>query len=768
MSEWKKTQCNMCVLSCGIEMEVENGKVVNVRPDPSSPRSHGYMCRKGRTAAKYLEHPDRLDYPMKKADGKFVRISWDQALREIGERVREIHEQHGPRAFGMIGGALPSAQSDLVFARCLMAALGSQYYFNAIGIEFMGSWWSHGKLFGDQMHYLEPDDHNCELILFWGSNSYVSGQILNAREIIRGASQGTERMVIAVDPRLSETARMADLHIMPRPGSDAIMLRGMIALILKNGWENKEYIRRYVKDLDAVRPWFDNVDIDACFETAGVTRETMERFCRLLTTKKWGCHQDLGVFMSRHNTLNCYLILMLEVLCGVAFMPGGCIVPECTLERGKFSDENDPKVWRGPVTNRFPVLGTYPESIVPDEVLGDNEDRIRMMFVDASNCVRSYPDSNRMEQAMQALELLVVIDVCMTETAQFADYVLPAKTGYEAYDVNSFQYNYPEVVGHMKHPVITEQIGERMEGAQIWIELTRACGLLPKLPDWLYAAGEKAAKTGDRIPYFMKLLAWAGTHMKYFDMLPMLVGETLGKYMGSPTRAVVWAAFMTSPIANQGMVEKANLPKLGFHPVLEKMPGFAEFCRLDAAYQAVDDKPEGLIIGISDPNTMIDRHIKHRDHKIHLWCKEIDEYLKDITPAKELADLTLNGEYPLVLSAGRHTDNGVNWVMRNADMNRHRDYFRLTLNPEDAKRFGIAAGDLVRISTPAGHLDVPANLSWQAAPGYVLLPHQFGFRSRGKMHGDSANRLVPNRHLDALTGNPLLRYVPCKVERLEA
>ena len=328
MSEWKKTQCNMCVLSCGLEMEVEDGKVLRVRPDKSSPRSHGYMCRKGRTAQYYLNNPDRLDYPLKKVGDHHERISWEQALREIGEKCNAILDAHGPRAFGLIGGALPSAQSDLVFARGLMSAIGSQYFFNAIGVEFMGSWWSHGKLFGDQMHYLEPDDHNCEMLIFWGSNSYVSGQILNAREVIRKASRGTERMVVAVDPRLSETAQMADLHIMPRMGSDAIMLRGMIALILRNGWENKEYIRKYVKDLDAVRPWFDRVDIDACFETAGVTRATMEKFCRLLTTKKWGCHQDLGLFMGRHNTLNCYLHLMLDVLCRVALVHGGCILPE--------------------------------------------------------------------------------------------------------------------------------------------------------------------------------------------------------------------------------------------------------------------------------------------------------------------------------------------------------------------------------------------------------------------------------------------------------
>ena len=202
MSEWKKTQCNMCVLSCGLEMEVEDGKVLRVRPDKSSPRSHGYMCRKGRTAQYYLNNPDRLDYPLKKVWDHHERISWEQALREIGEKCNAILDAHGPRAFGMIGGALPSAQSDLVFARGLMSAIGTQYFFNAIGVEFMGSWWSHGKLFGDQMHYLEPDDHNSEMLIFWGSNSYVSGQILNAREVIRDASQGTKRMVVAVDPRL--------------------------------------------------------------------------------------------------------------------------------------------------------------------------------------------------------------------------------------------------------------------------------------------------------------------------------------------------------------------------------------------------------------------------------------------------------------------------------------------------------------------------------------------------------------------------------------
>lgn len=764
MSEWKKTQCNMCVLGCGLEMEVEDGKILAVRPNKDCPRSHGFCCRKGRTAQYYQDNPERLNYPLKKVNGSFQRISWERAFREIGQKMKTITAVHGPRAVAMLGGALPSAQADMVFGRSCMAGIGSQYFFNPIGIEFEGSWWSHGKIFGDQMHYLEPDDHNSEVLIFWGSNSYVSGMILESRRIIRSASQGTERMVIVVDPRLSETARMADMHIMPRPGSDSLMLRGMIALILKNGWQDSDYIAKYVKDFDRVRPWFEHVDIEKCFEVSGVSYETMEKFCRILTTKKWGMHQDLGVFMSRHNTLNCYLLLTLEVICGVALMPGGCIVPECFMSRGDNTDENDPKVWRTLKTNRFPVLGTYPVGVLPDEILNDDPRRIRAAFIDMSNPARSFPDSRQMEKAIDALELSVCIDICMTETARHCDYVLPAKNGYETYELNAFQYTYPHVVALMKHPVIEKQIGERMEGGQIWIELAKAIGVLPKLPDWLYKAAEKAAAENDRLPYFFKLLAYAAGHMKQFPMLPMIVGETLGKYMGSPTRAVVWAAMMTSPIANQGMVEKANVPPLRKHPLLEKLPGTAELCRLDAAYQLVDDRPEGAVIAVSDPETMIKRHIRHKDGKIHLYCDEINQYLKKITPEQETAALNGSGEFPLVLSSGRHSDDGVNWIMRHPKMTQYRDFFKLAMNPEDAAKLGIENGGHAVLSTQAASAEVEVEYSWQTTPGYVLLPHHYGFISGGKTYGISANEFVPHTHIDTLTGNPLYRYVPCRVE----
>ena len=104
MSEWKKTWCNLCAVTCGLEMEVEDNKIINVRPDPSSPRSNGYCCRKGRSAKYFVENRDRLSYPKKRVGDHYERISWEQAYKEIGEKARAIVDKYGPRSAAFLGG----------------------------------------------------------------------------------------------------------------------------------------------------------------------------------------------------------------------------------------------------------------------------------------------------------------------------------------------------------------------------------------------------------------------------------------------------------------------------------------------------------------------------------------------------------------------------------------------------------------------------------------------------------------------------------------
>ena len=476
-------------------------------------------------------------------------------------------------------------------------------------------------------------------------------------------------------------------------------------------------------------------------------------------------HQDMGLYFGRQSTMSSYLCLILMAVCGTLLVPGGNIPPVriITLD---YSDEYDPKVWRMPVTGRFPVAGMYPEGALPDEVLGDNEDRIRMAFCNMSNPARSYPDSQKMEEALRHLELFVAMDCVETETTRLADYILPTPSAYEAGgDFDVFAFHYPEIMYFSRRGVVKAP-GEAREDAMIYAELTEAMGLIPKLPQSLYDAAEEAVRTGDRIKYFMKVVGWiAKGGMKYFDQAAIIIALTLGKAMGSAGHAMCWAALLISKLPSRAIMDVK--PDTKQHPILARMPGLSEFCTMDAAFELVDRHPEGAVIAHSDTEHLMERHIKHKDKKFHLWCKEIDEALKTLTPEREREALTLKGGCNMILSAGRHSDGGMNTSMRNPGTYRFRDPYRLAMNPEDAAELGFADGETVRVSTNKGSITIPVEITWQTSRGYCMIPHHFGLSYEGKAHGMHINYLTDHQDLDELTGNARWRYTPCRVEKLE-
>ena len=764
MSEWKKTLCNLCAMTCGLEMEVEDNRIINVRPDPDSPSSECYCCRKGRSAKYFVENRDRLLYPKKRVGDHYERISWDQAYKEIAEKANAIRKAHGPRSAALIGGGGGATGAAAAVAQPFLQAIGSQYFFNPIGVEFMGIFWSCGRIFGDQFHPLEPDDKNCEVLIFWGSNSYVSHQLPNARPMIREFSRDPDKMVIVVDPRLSETARMADMHIAPALGSDSLFIRALIAIILEKGWQHQDFLDRYTRDWPQAEKWFRNVDIDGSLRVCGVSRTQAEQFAHILTHKMWGCHQDLGLYFGRQSTLSSYLCLVLMAVCGTLIVPGGNVPPVRIVQLAP-SDEYDSKVWRMPVTNRFPVAGMYPEGAFPDEVLGDNEDRIRMAFCNMSNPARSYPDSQKMEEALSKLELFVAMDCVETETTRLADYVLPMPSAYEVGgDFDVFVFHYPEIMYFCRKGVVKAP-GEAREDAMIYAELAEAMGLIPKLPQSLYDAAEEAVRTGDRMKYFLKVVMWiAKGGMKYLDQAAIIIALTLGKAMGSAGRAMNWAALLISNLQDRAIL--AVEPDKKQHPILSRIPKLKDLYALDAAFELVDQHPEGAIIAYSDTEHLMQRHIRHKDKKFHLWCKEIDAAMQDLTPEHEAEVLRLKDGCNMILSAGRHSDGGMNTSMRNPGTYQFRQPYALAMHPEDAAAFGFEEGETVRVTTKKGSITIPVEITWQTSRGYCLIPHHLGLQYGDEAYGMHINYLTDHQDLDELTGNAKWRYTPCRVEKL--
>src|SRR5512139_2320970 len=443
MSDWQTTSCVMCPQNCGLEVLVENNTMVRARADKHNPRSAGYVCRKGTSIAYHQHNADRLSHPLKKVGGGFQQIPWEQAIGEIAEKLRAILEAHGPRAIAYMGGGGVANHCELAFVGPLMRALGSQYHYNPLGQEFSGYFWVMGEATGSQTALMEADIEHADMLIAHGWNGMQSHQIPQAPRVLREFSKNPDKLLVVIDPRKTETAELADIHLAIRPGTDALLLRAMITIILAEGWHDRDYIDRHVKGFEKVRPWFAGFDAKAAIEVCRLDYEQVREVCRQFTTRRSCLRPDLGIFLNRHSTATSYLHVILWAICGRIGRPGGHVIPGSVLPLGRHTDWRDPEVWRTLATNFAPTNGIYPPAVLPEEILSDHPARIRAVYVSQSNPLCSYPDTTAYEKAFGQLELLVTAEVAMTETAALSHYVLPARSAYEKWDANFFPSNYP-------------------------------------------------------------------------------------------------------------------------------------------------------------------------------------------------------------------------------------------------------------------------------------------------------------------------------------
>lgn len=752
MGKWEKTTCAMCGITCGLEMYVEDNRIQKIRPDKSNPRSQGYCCRKGRSSIHWQHHPDRLKYPLKRVgergEGKWERISWDQALTEISDKLKAILAEHGPRAFAIQGIGGQACQNEVAFGTTLLRNLGSQYYYNALGMELTGFYWSYGRAMGRQWTFCEPDEENCDVFVAWGWNPYVTHQMAQSKRALKEIAQNPDKKLVSVDPRLSETARVADVHMHLRPGSDALFIRTLIAIILQEGWQHQDYLDKYVLDFDKIRPWFEGFDIEGGCRVCGLSYEEMKSYAHLFSHSNWAMHTDLGVLCNRHSTLVTSMQIMLLAVCGRLLVPGGNVSYGFVVPWGSHSDEREERHWRTPATNYGKIMNMYPPNIIPEEVLGDNPDRLRAMILTQCNPLRSSADSNAQEAAYRALELLVVDDVAMTETARMADYVLPGTTGYESYDASYYAWTYPKIYFCMKHPVVQPD-GEQKELGEFWTLLADRMGVIPEIPDYLYEAARKS-----RPEYAQALLKFFEENPKASKMPTFIIGKTLGEEMGSYHKAWIWGIMMLLPKSFQ-----PKAAKVGYKP--GPLMG-------DQIFQDLIDHPEGRWVGEEEVTLEVQMgKIQHEDKKIHLFETELDEWIQEITP--ELEDAALNGpeEFPLTVQAGRHIEAGMNGLMRNPYTHEARNPCALAIHPEDAKELGVADGQMVRVTSDAGYLDIETLYTYDARRGFMMIPHHFGFTFDGKTYGAGVNRLTNKLARDRIAGTPFHHNVKVRVEPLE-
>ncbi|MFP4040259.1 MAG: molybdopterin-dependent oxidoreductase [Desulfosudaceae bacterium] len=744
MEKWHKTGCVLCAQNCGLEVKVENNRIVKVRPDRQNPRSKGYVCRKGINIAHHQHHAQRLTHPLKRVGDGFERISWDQAIDEIAAGLKKIIGTHGPRSFAYMGGGGQGCHFEAAFGVPLMRGLGSRYHYNALAQELTGLFWAWKQATGRQ--FLIPDHDQTDVLLAIGWNGMMSHQMPRARKVLMDLAKDPDKVLIVIDPRRSETAAIADIHLPLRPGTDALLTRAMIAIILKEGWENAAYIRDHVSGFDSIRPVFENFDFRAAIEVCRLDYEQVREVCRLTATRKSSMHPDLGVLMNRHSTVTSALEIILMAVCGRISVPGGNIVPgSIPLAAGASAGKKKGEGWKT-VKTGFPALsGYYPPNVMPEEIMNDHPERLRAVLCCGANPLRSYADTTAYEQAFGQLDLLVTCELAMTETAALSHYVLPARSGYESWDATFFAWTYPEIYFQMRRPVV-EPEGEPLEVSQIMVKLADRLGLIPEIPARLY----EAAQT-DRSAYAAELMTFVMSDPRAMKAITFVLAETLGRELGSANLAALWGLLQTAPGSFQ-----QDAARSGFTPG----PGFGE-----QMFQAILDNPGGLWLGKRDPAEAM-KALKTGDGRVHVDYPDMREWMESITPESERAALDADSPWPLILMSGRHMDTNANTLMRDPAWNEGRRACTLAMNPADAEALGLADGQQVRVITEAGEETAELEITGQARQGQVIIPHGFGLDFMGRVYGPNANRLTKNTHRDRFAGTPLHRYVPCRVEKV--
>lgn len=778
MENWHKTGCVLCAQNCGLLVQVDNNKIIKVKGDRENPRSRGYLCRKGANIGNYQHHVDRLKTPLKKTNKGFTAISWDQAYEEIGSKLRNIVDNHGPHSLALIGAGGQGSHFEAAFGTALLKGLGSKYHYSPLAQELTGYFWCAGRLFGRQNRFPIADEHNAEMLLAIGWNGMVSHQMPRAPLVIKDFAKNPDKFLAVIDPRKSETARAANLHVALEPGTDALLTRAMIALIFREGWEDKTYLADNTTGLDDIKGWFADFNIKQALQVCGVEYQQIRSLCKELTNRKWCMHTDLGVIMNRHSTLASYLYLLLAAVCGRLCVNGGNIIPGNVMPLGGHSDERLKKTWRTKATDFPEIMGYFPPNVFPEEVLSDNPQRLRAVITSSSNPLRSYADTYAWEKAFDQLDLKVTIDIAMTETAELSDYVLPARSPYESYDGSFFSWNYPEIFFQMRHPVVKPD-SQTKEAGSILAGLADGAGLIPELPQYLYDAGKQ-----DRVAFTAALLTYIKAHPEFRKLLPLIVAKAREGFSTSNNLDAMWGLFLASPEVFRKNSARAGFPLPSTPQAALQFSRWSMICRAMVKYkspvplgllsrkvahaellfESVLTNRSGLWIGKVGPDNMDE--LQTKDRKIHLYIEEMETWIKEITPEAEAWALKPTPDFPLILNAGRHTPQNANTLMRNPDWNRGRRTCTLAMNPADAGQLDIVDGEYVRVTTEAASEMVELEITDEVRAGQVLIPHGFGLKYAGKVHGIGVNRLTRNTHRDRLAATPIHRYVPCRVEKV--
>ncbi len=720
MQEKKFTFCRICEALCGLEVTLEDGKIQQIRPDDQHVATRGFACAKGLKQHHLYQTPDRLKYPLKRVGKDFQRISWEQALQEIGDKVKQIRTDFDPNAIAMyVGTAAGFGVLHPIFAQGFMTGLGSKSMYSSATQDCSNKFAVAHHMYGFPFTQPFPDIRHNRCLIIVGANPVISKwsflQVPNPSKYLKEIeAQGGK--IYVIDPRETETAKVAGEHVLIRPGTDVFFYLSFLNELIQQEGVDHERVEAYMKGYPELKKLAEAWPAE---KTEPVTRIPAPKLKEIVkayqTADGAALYSSTGVNMGGNGTMAFWLQEAINAISGNLDRQGGTLVGKGVIDFPKFAHKRGILMQQeqSRIGGFTKVNDAFPGGIMADEILEPGDRQIKALFVTGGNPLLTMANSNRLREAFEKLELLVCLDIQMSETATMANYVLPCVSPLQRPDL---PFIFPLMLGLQTKPYLqaTKAIlpveGEQRDEATIYLDLARASGIS--------IFGSKIAQR--------------------------------------------FLEFAKNTRRKQHQDEEPALPQESILNAILRITGQGSFKKLlrYAHGKARQDHEIGSFLG---------KRVLTEDKKIDLAPEILMQATENLEAIfqKESQD---QDKFKLITRRAVTTHNS--WTHNyEGFVSGERETNYLYLHPDDAEKLGLKPGDLADVSSATATVRVPIKTLKELMPGTAALPHGWGHQSSKmlvaqKTKGVNVNILAADgpEKIDKISGMAHLTGIPVEIK----
>jgi anaerobic selenocysteine-containing dehydrogenase len=702
---------------CGVRIEVESGRITSIRGDDEDLFSRGHICPKAVALKDLHEDPERLRQPQRRTASGWEPVSWEDALDEAARRLHELQSARGRDAVASyVGNPTVHNMGALIFVPELLRTLRTRNSYSATSVDQLPHMLAAYLMFGHQFLVPIPDLDRTGYLLALGANPLASnGSLMTAPDVrarLRAIQERGGRVVV-VDPRRTETARIADEHLFIRPGTDALFLLALLHELVQR--PKLERLAPFTEGLETVRELAHGFTPERVAGPTGVPAEAIRRIAReFAEAPKAACYGRVGTSTQAFGGLCQWLINVINVVSGNLDREGGVMFTRpafdllggpkaLSLSRGGFAR------WKSRVRGLPEFSGELPVAVLAEEILTEGEGQVRGLITFAGNPVLSTPNGGQLDKALASLDFMVSIDPYLNETTRHAHLILPPPSPLERghYDIAFHALAIRDTARYA--PPLFEPPPSVMHDWQILLELKHRVEVL---------------RHGRSLRGTLKYQA-----LKRLGPEGLLdVGLRAGPY----------------GVRARGFRKGLSLP-------------------------ALRREPHGVDLGPLKP--CLPQRLFTKDKHLHLAPAPLVEDVKRLREAfPEGAAPLADGE--LLLIGRRHLRDNNSWMHNVPMLMSGKPRCTLMMHPEDAQVLGLTEGEEAVVTSRVGQVSVPVSVTDEVMRGVVSLPHGYGHHREGakqsvaaKHAGVSLNDLTDDQRVDALCGNAAFSGVPVRVTR---